>query len=562
MRFPNLFAAQFLAQTSRRRAPRCSNGGSNPSLEMFLGWKQFFATCREEPEELKDFSAYLDSLTNYEKSGVPKDAGTDSDDGLDLGRMRRLMTRLGDPQSKFKVVHIAGTKGKGSTAAFVSNILRAQGYSVGCYTSPHIMSIRERMTVGKSGDPVASKSLNCLFHKIKGQLDEAVQLENGLLTHFEILTATAFALFAEEKSDIAVIEAGLGGARDATNILSSSELAASVITTICEEHLDALGGSLESIAMAKAGIIKHGVPTVLGGPFLPHIEQIIRDRTSLMYSPVVSASDAGTRSSIKGLSMLDCRPCQVNDLVIQAQGDLQLSLELSDVHLQMLGEHQLQNAVTAACTILCLRNQGWQVSDKSIMSGLENTHLLGRSQFLSSKEADALGLHGTTILVDGAHTKESANSLMDTIQMAFPDAELAFIVAMARDKNHVAFAKEILSARRLAAVFLTEAEIAGGKSRTTSAEWLRDQWLQACKEVGIKSVQDIVPEEHHQMCSSAMRESMESSTHLVAEKSLAVAVQAAGGILGRRTSAGKKRPGVVVITGSLHAVSSVLRSVQ
>ncbi|CAI0454242.1 unnamed protein product [Linum tenue] len=529
MRFPNLFAAQFLAQTSRRRAPRCSNGGSNPSLEMFLGWKQFFATCREEPEELKDFSAYLDSLTNYEKSGVPKDAGTDSDDGLDLGRMRRLMTRLGDPQSKFKVVHIAGTKGKGSTAAFVSNILRAQGYSVGCYTSPHIMSIRERMTVGKSGDPVASKSLNCLFHKIKGQLDEAVQLENGLLTHFEILTATAFALFAEEKSDIAVIEAGLGGARDATNILSSSELAASVITTICEEHLDALGGSLESIAMAKAGIIKHGVPV---------------------------------RSSIKGLSMLDCRPCQVNDLVIQAQGDLQLSLELSDVHLQMLGEHQLQNAVTAACTILCLRNQGWQVSDKSIMSGLENTHLLGRSQFLSSKEADALGLHGTTILVDGAHTKESANSLMDTIQMAFPDAELAFIVAMARDKNHVAFAKEILSARRLAAVFLTEAEIAGGKSRTTSAEWLRDQWLQACKEVGIKSVQDIVPEEHHQMCSSAMRESMESSTHLVAEKSLAVAVQAAGGILGRRTSAGKKRPGVVVITGSLHAVSSVLRSVQ
>ncbi|CAI0388250.1 unnamed protein product [Linum tenue] len=566
MRFPNPFSAQFqfqfLAQTSRRRTPFCSNVGSKSSLEMLLGWKQLFSTCREEPEELKDFSDYLDSLTNYEKSGVPKDAGTDSDDGLDLGRMRRLMTRLGDPQSKFKVVHIAGTKGKGSTAAFVSSILRAQGYSVGCYTSPHIMTIRERMTVGKSGDPVASESLNRLFHKIKGQLDEAIQLENGRLTHFEILTATAFALFAEEKSDIAVIEAGLGGARDATNILSSSELAASVITTIGEEHLDALGGSLESIAMAKAGIIKLSVPTVLGGPFVPHIEQILRDRASLMYSPVVSASDAGTRSSIKGLRMFDCRPYQVNDVVIQAQGDILLSLELSDINLQMLGKHQLQNAVTAACTILCLRNQGWQVSDKSIMSGLENTRLLGRSQFLSSKEAGALGLHGATILVDGAHTKESAKSLMETIQMAFPDAELAFVVAMARDKNHVAFAKEILSARRLAAVFLTEAEIGGGKSRTTSAEWLRDQWLQACEEVGTKSVQEIVPEEHHPTCSSAMRESMESSTHLAAEKSLAVAVQAAGAILKRRTSAGKKRSSVVVITGSLHAVSSVLRSVQ
>lgn len=230
-----------------------------PLSNFQLESKQCLSSYTEEPE-LEGFSQFIDSLKNYEKSGVPKDAGTDSDDGFDLGRMKRLMTRLGNPLSKFKSVHIAGTKGKGSTAAYLSNILRSEGYSVGCYTSPHMLSIRERMSVGKMGKPVSSNALNCLFHSIKRSLNEAIVLENGCLSHFEVLTAVAFALFAQENVDIAIIEAGLGGARDATNVISSSELDASIVTTIGEEHLAALGGSLESIAMAKAGIIKHGRP--------------------------------------------------------------------------------------------------------------------------------------------------------------------------------------------------------------------------------------------------------------------------------------------------------------
>lgn len=205
---------------------------------------------------MKDLVDYIDSLKNYEKSGVPTGAGTDSNDGFDLGRMRRLLDRFGNPHSKFKAVHIAGTKGKGSTAAFISNILRTEGYFVGCYTSPHIQTIRERILLGRSGDPVSAKLLNNLFHRIKQDLDQAIKEENGCISHFEVFTAMAFILFADEKVDIAVIEAGLGGARDATNIISSSGLAAAVITTVGEEHLAALGGSLETIAMAKAGIIK------------------------------------------------------------------------------------------------------------------------------------------------------------------------------------------------------------------------------------------------------------------------------------------------------------------
>ncbi|KAF5442226.1 hypothetical protein F2P56_034911 [Juglans regia] len=409
-----------------------------------VGSKRCFSTQSEDPE-LNDFMEYMDSLKNYEKLGVPRGSGTDSEDGFDLGRMRRLMERLGNPQSKFMAVHIAGTKGKGSTAAFLSNILRAEGYSVGCYSSPHIQTIRERISLGGFSAPVSAKTLNCLFLQFKKTLDQAMERENGRISHFEVLTAMAFTLFAQERVDFAVIEAGLGGARDATNVISSSGLAASVITSIGEEHLDALGGSLESIAIAKSGIIKHGCPLVLGGPFPPHIDRILRDKALSMSSPVVSASDGGNRSTIKGLSMLNGRPCQSCDLLIQVERDFKLFIELLDVKLCMLGNHQLKNAATATCAALCLRNLGWKISDGSIRVGLENTFLLGRSQFLTSRETEALGLHGATVLLDGAHTKESANALVNTIRMTFPEASLALLVAMASDKDHIGFAREFLS---------------------------------------------------------------------------------------------------------------------
>ncbi|KAK1409100.1 hypothetical protein QVD17_35625 [Tagetes erecta] len=446
---------------------KCLIGGVNG-----LGVKRRFSG--KEESEVKELNDYLNNLKNHEKSDVPKGAGTDSDHGFDLGRMTRLMHSLGNPQSKFKTIHIAGTKGKGSTAAFLSNILRAQGYSVGCYTSPHIKTIRERITLGKLGYPVSAKTLNSLFQRIKLDLDQAVQLEQGHLSHFEVLTALAFKLFAEENVDIAVIEAGLGGARDATNIISSSDLAASVITTISEEHLAALGGSLESIAVAKSGIIKHGCPVVLGGPYLPHIELIFRNKASSMCSPVISASDSGNTSIIKGISNVSGIPYQISDIILDIKKDFQLSIELYDVKLRLLGLHQLQNAATATCAALCLRYQGWRISDGSIRTGLESTQLLGRSQFLTPVEAEALGLPGATVLLDGAHTKESAKALTDMIQIAYPDAKLVFVVAMASDKDYQAFASELLAAKQVDAIFLTEVSIAGDRYRTASLSLLRD----------------------------------------------------------------------------------------
>ncbi|XP_004308011.1 PREDICTED: probable dihydrofolate synthetase [Fragaria vesca subsp. vesca] len=513
-----------------------------------------------EDSELEELMEYMDSLKNYEKSGVPVGAGTDSDDGFDLGRMRRLMELLGSPQFKFKAVHIAGTKGKGSTAAFLCNILRAEGYSVGCYTSPHIRTIRERMTLGRSGEPVSAKALSSVFQENKENLDRAIEVENGCISHFEVLTALAFTLFAKEKVDIAVIEAGLGGARDATNVIPSSALATSIITTIGEEHLAALGGSLESIAMAKSGIMKHGCPVVLGGPFLPHIECILRDKALLTSSPVLLASDTRNRSMIHGFSMHNGRPFQSCDIVIQLERDIKLSVELLDLKLYMLGCHQLQNAATATCAALCLRNLGWRISDASIRSGLQQTHLLGRSQFLTSEEAEALGLSGATILLDGAHTKESAKALMDTIKMIFPESRLTVVVAMANDKDHLGFAREFLSGGHLEGVICTEANIAGGKSRTTAASMLRNCWIQASKELGLDIDHDQMTDcQDFSMDQLVGLSTSEKRPLLAAVPSFQDSLKIANQIFRGRT---RDQSHITVITGSLHVVSLTLATLN
>ncbi|KAJ8543125.1 hypothetical protein K7X08_005648 [Anisodus acutangulus] len=483
-----------------------------------------FSTLREDPQ-LDELMEFLNNLNNFEKLGVPKDAGTDSEGGFDLGRMRRLMGLLGNPQSRFKTVHIAGTKGKGSTAAFLSSILRAEGYSVGCYTSPHIQTIRERITLGRWGEPVSAKALSHHFKRRREVLERAVKLEIGCLSHFEVFTAIAFSLFAEENTEIAVVEAGLGGARDATNVISGSDVAISIITTVGEEHLDALGGSLESIAVAKSGVVKTGCALVIGGPFIPSIECILRRKASSMSSPVVSASDPGNRSALRGFCEVSGIPRQLCDIVLQIEKDFDLSIELLGVKLRMLGAHQLQNAVTATCAALCLNKQGWSLSSGSVRAGLESAFLQGRSQILSSEEANLLGVPGATILLDGAHTKESARALANTLQMTFPKAKMVLVVAMANDKDHLGFARELLSVGDLDAVFSTEVDIAGAKSRMTSASLLKSAWLNASREMNMKVLDFKVADSEDQSLQAAGI--MESRSILLAEGSLLACLRAA-----------------------------------
>ncbi|KAG1335164.1 dihydrofolate synthetase [Cocos nucifera] len=631
-----------------------------------------------EDPELGDFLDYMEKLKNYERSGVPRGAGTDSDDGFDLGRMRRLLQRLGNPHTQFKAKVLDPITGYAQVMMLLSItvdlcvgeviyrircvllIWKALKYLIADFDSsilaffltvafehiypfkyfiselsskpfifhpcsPHLLTIRERISLGRNGDPVPAEVLKNVFHQVKGILDQSMELEHGALTHFEVFTALAFFLFSQAKVDIAIIEAGLGGARDATNVICNTELAAAVITSVGEEHLAALGGSLESIAMAKSGIIKHGCPVVyhaymknndnnkkklepvhifhfihilfevvIGGPFEPHIEHIIRDRAFLMKSPVISSCDPGIRSALKFSGR---------------------SIDLPNLKLRMLGNHQLLNVVTATCTALCLHGQGllstlavqaglirssersllrtiwwkvglierellttischcpdgflktpgWAISDESIRAGLERTKLLGRSQFLTQDEASAIGLSGTSILIDGAHTEASAKGLADVIRMIHPDGALALVVAMASDKDHLAFAKQLLSDPRPEVVLLTEVTIAGGKSRIASASTLKDVWIRAALDLGIDFM-DIGVIDHGKTLEVHKSESGGASDHSPAMLvvchigSVSNSIKAASQLLQSRTG---NKPSVVVATGSLHVVSSVLAAVH
>ncbi|KAG6516434.1 hypothetical protein ZIOFF_026899 [Zingiber officinale] len=624
-----------------------------------------------EAADLREFLDYMERLKNYEMVGVPQGAGTDTDEGFDLGRMRRLLGRLGDPHKQFKVVHIAGTKGKGSTSAFISNILREEGYSVGCYTSPHLLSVRERISVGKSGNPVSAILLQELFQEAKGILDQLIIKENEALSHFEVFTALSFLLFAKERVDIAVIEAGLGGARDATNVVCSTELATAVITSIGEEHLAALGGSLQSIALAKhlymsflvvlmlcllrgVDLRKKESKVVIGGPFESHIEEIIRHKASLMKSKVISTCDPGIQKTSKCLTMgKDEIPYQTCDIQIQmhnlqsdhccyvapwyhggAAATVYLVQYLNDyltspflsiffcplllsplylledvsyyfsVPLVLMSE--LSPPTTLFCTVpnYCsytsslnvglveamnpatqlpvtflmmppisfgpnwgLRSAsvftltfpssgGWVISDKSIRVGLEKTRLNGRSQFLTQREILRIGLSDVNILIDGAHTEASAKGLVEVIKMAHPHGTLAFLVAMASDKDHLSFAKQLLSAGRPELVVLTEVKIAGGKSRMVSASVLKDVWVKTSKDLGMDFVDigiiDDDKSEKEPNCKKMMLATCKST-------SIIDSIKHADQLLKSRS---KDHPGLIVVTGSLHLVASLLAAIQ
>ncbi|KAJ4818404.1 Folylpolyglutamate synthase [Rhynchospora pubera] len=500
--------------------------------------------------EMPELMDYLERLKNYERIGVPRGAGTESDDGFDLGRMRRLLGRLGDPHAHFKSIHIAGTKGKGSVAAFISNILRNEGYKVGTYTSPHMLTIRERISIGREGEPVSANLLNNLFLQVKGKIDESVASENGALSHFEVFTALAFLVFSHETVDVAVVEAGLGGARDATNVIRSSELAFSIITSIGKEHLEALGGSLQSIAMAKSGIIKEGRPVVIGGPLEPDIERIIREKAQLLDSPVLSVCHPGVSCSQKQYQVDYERPVQICDIGIEMHNNMEINLQ--GLKLQMLGIHQLRNAVMATCAALCLRNQGLIVSNESIRAGLEQTCLQGRMQFLTKREASSIGADNISLLIDGAHTEASAKGLSEVIEAVHQDHPLALVVAMASDKDHFSFAKQLLSGRKPDVVLLTEVTVAGGKSRSISALDLKDIWMKAAQDVGIDIFDlDVISPELEEVPNTS-RPVFAVCSNTPIRNIIAVASKLI------QTRGKRDESGLVCVTGSLHLVSSLL----
>jgi len=332
---------------------------------------------------------------------------------LDLEPMRALMGQLGNPQNSFICVHVAGTNGKGSVCAMVSSILQHQGYRTGMYTSPHLVRFNERIQINR--DPVSDEELIALIDEVEFATAKLPSLGHRDVTFFEFTTAIAFLYFQRMQVEVAVIETGMGGRLDATNVIIP---AVSIITSIGLEHTAYLGDTIEKIAAEKAGIIKSGRPVILGS--LPEDAcEVIRARALEVKAPLYVAED------------------QIN-VTARSVGWEGQSLQISSenvsygtVKLPLPGRHQAANAAVAVAAAECLNNVvGVVISDEAIKKGIEETSWLARGQLLSDNPP---------ILLDGAHNPEAAAALAEWTKKVAGKKPLGLIAGFLSDKDPAAF---------------------------------------------------------------------------------------------------------------------------
>ena len=354
---------------------------------------------------------YILSFADYER--MPRSAIV-----FDLRRMERLLERLGSPQNAAKSVHVAGTKGKGSTAAMIASILVQSGYRAGLYTSPHLLNIRERIQV--DGQQISEDEFAGLTGLIKPEV-EAVNAEGefGELTTYEILTALAFAYFRDKKMDYQVLEVGLGGRLDATNVVKPEVC---VITSISYDHMDVLGDTLAQIAGEKAGIIKPGSITV-AAPQPPEAMEVLEKVRQQQEVKLVRVGGDVTwqRESF--------RPEGQSFKVRGMKGEYQLRLPL-------IGEHQLENAATAVATAEVLAELGVNITGETIARGIAEVKWPGRLQILRRKP---------WVIVDGAHNGDSIRKLVRALRQYFTFDKATVIFGASSDKNIAGMVNELSS---------------------------------------------------------------------------------------------------------------------
>jgi dihydrofolate synthase/folylpolyglutamate synthase len=336
----------------------------------------------------------------------------------DLRRVERLLDRLGRPQGAARSVHVAGTKGKGSTSAMIASILTQAGYRVGLYTSPHLFSFTERIQA--EGKPMAEDVWANLTESIEPEVEAVNQLgEFGELTTFEILTALAFTYFREIKADYQVLEVGLGGRLDATNVVQPEVC---VITSISYDHMDVLGDTLAKIATEKAGIIKTG-SAVVCSPQFPEAMEVI-ERTCQERG--VRLVKVGTEVTWhKGGFSTEGQSFHFKGLMREY-----------DLKIPLLGAHQLENAAVAVTAVEVLGSLGARVSPENIAAGLEQVRWLGRLQILRREP---------WVIVDGAHNAYSVKRLGEALRQYFQFHRLILVLGVSSDKDIGGIAAEAAS---------------------------------------------------------------------------------------------------------------------
>lgn len=324
---------------------------------------------------------------------------------LGLDRTRELMAGLGNPQDKLRIVHVAGTNGKGSTCAFVASILQEAGYKTGLFTSPYIIEFADRIRVDGS-----NISLEDLLEVTLAVRDVAEAMPDHP-TEFELMTAVAFTHFARQECDICVVEVGLGGRLDSTNIIEDPEVC--VITPIALDHTELLGDTIAAIAGEKAGIMKPGVPVVCAVQE-PEAMEVITACADKQNAPLTCV-DA---SAIEG-----------------TPGDFSYR-EWQHVTLGLLGSYQPQNASTALEAIAVLRGRGWNIPDSAVEVGLASTYWPGRFEVLGDDP---------TFIVDGGHNPQGAKVLIESLAQRYPGRPIIMIMGVLADKDYPAMLRTIVA---------------------------------------------------------------------------------------------------------------------
>ncbi len=324
---------------------------------------------------------------------------------LGLERITGLLSLMGNPQSKLKFVHVTGTNGKGSTTSLISNILIDSGYRVGVFTSPYIQRFTERIKIGNS--EIKPDELADIIAFVKTKIAQMLEMGLEHPTEFEIITATAFEYFYRCKCDIVVLEVGLGGRYDSTNVIDSPEVA--VITTISLDHTDKLGETLEEIAYIKAGIIKENCSVVVY-PQKKEIIQVFENECCIRKATI-------HKVDFESLKLIE----------FSLKGQLFDYKDYKNLTLRLLGEHQLFNAAVAinACEVLI--NKGYKIANTNIRNGILNTVWPGRLEIIST---------GPMVLIDGAHNFEGGQSLNAALEKYFSEWEKVFIVGFLGDKDY------------------------------------------------------------------------------------------------------------------------------
>ena len=319
---------------------------------------------------------------------------------LGLSRTCELLELMGNPQNKLKFIHVAGTNGKGSVCACLSEVLSQAGYKTGMYTSPHLMRINERFKI--DGKDIDDREFAALITKVR----DITESMSERASQFEVITAAAFEYFYKEGCDIVILETGLGGRLDSTNVINAPEV--TLITTIDMDHMAELGDTMEKIALEKAGIIKRGTKVVVDGR-----------NTSVMHVFEKACKEQGCKLIISEIEKIE----NLRVSLEQSKFDYK---DIKDIDLSLTGLYQPGNAILAVEGIKILTEKGFKINDEDIKAALKKVHWQARFEIMDKDPY---------FIIDGSHNPAGVSETVKSIKAYFPDKKIRFIIGILSDKN-------------------------------------------------------------------------------------------------------------------------------